>query len=143
MNVRMYLRSGASSSGYAPSFGFRAGVVVIRPAGEMGEQFVTGANFSEICGVGSSKLWTKGEWIRVSLILTGDNFQIATIKAVNLSRGGIEIPTGVTEADLSQYRVNLKSTTRLDRANIRMSGSSGTSVDNVYVKDAEVSRPSL
>jgi hypothetical protein len=140
-NTRMYLRSGASPS-YAPSFGLKDGVMVIRTAGEMGDQYVTGANFSEICGAGSSKLWNKGDWLRVSLILTGDKFQIATVKAVNLSRGGIEIPTGITDADLSKYNVKLKGIT-FDRAAIRMSGSSGTFIDNVYVKDAEGSRPSL
>lgn len=141
VNIRMYLRSGASPS-YAPSFGLKDGVMVIRTAGEMGDQYVAGANFSEICGAGSSKLWNKGDWLRVSLILTGDKFQIATVKAVNLSRGGIEIPAGITDVDLSQYNVKLKGIT-LDRAAIRMSGSSGTFIDNVYVKDAEGSRPSL
>ena len=78
----------------------------------------------------------------MSLILTGDKFQIATVKAVNLSRGGIEIPAGITDVDLSKYNVKLKGIT-LDRANMRMSGSSGTFIDNVYVKDAEGPSPSL
>lgn len=140
-NARMYLRQGATAT-YSPSFGFSAGVASIRPVGESGTT-INGNNLSSAAFYGEGTeadpgYWVKGEWIRFKIVLTGENFDFATVYAYNLSRGGIEIPTGLENVQLS---VNPQSkVSSYNRVNVR-GGSTSTYIDNVYVTDYVVPEP--
>ncbi|MFI4911224.1 MAG: beta strand repeat-containing protein [Sedimentisphaeraceae bacterium JB056] len=129
VNTRMYLRS---STTYFPSVGFSSGYIAIRPAGESGTTYY-GNNFASATYYGP--YWEKGDWLRVTLRLTGTDFEYATINVYNLSRGGIEIPTGISNFDTGRTDVDTEVSTA-NRMNFRGgSGVLGTYIDNAYVKD--------
>ncbi|MHC4233323.1 MAG: hypothetical protein ACYSTW_12095, partial [Planctomycetota bacterium] len=117
MNVR-----GASPNSSAV-FGIYSGKWAVR----------TGANASGayVYGNDVSGLWN--HWIRVSMILSGPNFEYATIKAYDLT-DSVEIETGLSYVDT----LNPKTAgdfLSLDRMQVRLTGSSSVAVDNMYIKD--------
>ncbi len=140
-NIRMYLRNGATAN-YSPSFGFNSGVLAIRTVGEGGTT-ISGSNLSSSAMYGEGTeadpgYWLKGEWLRFKIVLTGENFDIATVYAYNLTRGGLEIPTGLIDIQLG---VNPQSKMAgMNRINVR-GGSTSTLFDNVYVTDYVVPEP--
>jgi len=134
VNMRMYLRDKRTAI-YSPSFGLAAGVMRIRTNGEGGTDYI-GTNFttSDMYGAGTVEdpgYWLKGEWLQFKIILTGDAFDTATVKAYNLSRGGQEIPTGLNNISLG---VNPKFHATWTGFNFR-GGTTATTVDNAYVTD--------
>jgi hypothetical protein len=139
-NMRMYLRD-KRTAGYSPSFGLSAGIMVIRTNGEGGTT-INGTNFtnSDIYGAGTAEdpgYWLKGEWLQFKIILTGAGFDTATVKAYNLSRGGLEIPTGLTDISLG---VNPEYHASWTGFNFR-GGSTATYVDNAYITDYTIPEP--
>ena len=136
-HIRMYLRRNFGSR-YAPSFGFLGGQMIIRPAGESGTNLVGNAFYtSEMYGPGTAEdpgFWEKGDWLRISISLTGPNRHIATVKAYNLSRNYLEIPTGLTDVDLNGLGVSEFIDGLWTGFNFR-NGTPDVFVDNAYVKD--------
>ncbi|MEI8205273.1 MAG: hypothetical protein WCG03_00180, partial [Kiritimatiellales bacterium] len=123
----------------SPSFGLTNGSVNIRVAGETGTDYITGNNLAGSAYYSTnptpaSGQWTKGDWIRLSLQLTGaagSKFTNATITAFNLSRGWF-IATGVTDVDLSGY-TTFNTTNSFNAIRIRNT-IGGVSIDNAYVQ---------
>jgi hypothetical protein len=140
VNLRMYMRTGRTAT-YSPSFGFGSGTTMLRFNGEGGTT-ITGTDMasSAIYGAGTAEdpgYWLKGDVLHCSLILTGTAFDTATMKIYNLSRGGLEIPTGITDVVLG---VNPLYHSSWNTFNFR-GGTSNSVVDNAYVTDYVVPEP--
>ena len=131
-SAKMFLRQGATAN-YSPSFGIGAGVVTLRPAGEQGDT-ISGNNLASTTYYGADKYWEKGDWLRISLVLNGANFRYATVLISNLSRGGLDVPTGIANVDIGR---DLGSAAMLwNRPTFRFSGSINTYADNILAGDA-------
>jgi hypothetical protein len=129
---RMFLREAATGN-YSPSFGVAGGKMVLRPEGEQGDT-IEGNNLASSTYYGTDKYWQKGDWLRVSLILSGENLRYATVGVHNLSQNGMEIPTGISNVDVGR---DLESAATLwNRPTFRLNGSVNTYVDNILVGDA-------
>jgi hypothetical protein len=126
LTCRLYLRAGTAAT-YSPSFGFNAGVFHIRTQGEGGTAISGNA-----LGSYSGTLWNKGDWVRMRIILKGSSFNYATVYAYNLTRS-VDIPTGLKDVYIGTNPSSTASS--WNRMNFRTTGSSGTNIDNVYVKD--------
>jgi len=135
-NARMFLREGAAGN-YSPSFGFKDGKIVIRPDGESGADIFGHAFYeTNMYGVGTAEdpgYWVKGDELQVKLILTGAGYSYATVKAYNLSRGGLEIPTGLVNTNIG--RAVESQVSGWNRITFRCDTSYNTAIDNAYVVD--------
>ena len=126
-SAKMFLRQGATGN-YSPSFGIASGEVSFRPAGEQGDTFL-GNDLKSSVYYGADKYWEKGDWLRITMVLDGANFRNATLLINNLSKGGMEIPTGIENFDVGR---DLDSAAALwNRPTLRLSGSVNTYVDNI------------
>lgn len=134
VNMRMYLRDQRTAT-YSPSFGLGGGSILLRTNGEGGTN-IFGTDFTSVAIYGAGTevdpgYWLKGESLRFSIILTGEAFDTATVKVYNLDRGGLEIPTGITDVSLGVNPLLHASWTGF---NLR-GGTTATTIDNVYVTD--------
>ncbi|MFI4911227.1 MAG: hypothetical protein ACIAQZ_06120 [Sedimentisphaeraceae bacterium JB056] len=125
-SCRMHFRVDVTSS-YSPAFGLNVGNFAIRENGDGGTTHTGNA-----IGSAGASLWEKGDWVRLTLVLTGTSYSRATLYAYNLDKG-VEIPTGLESVSLAvSPQINAADWSRLV---FRMGNSSGTYVDNAYVTD--------
>ncbi len=125
LSFRMYLRKQRLAV-YSPSFGLAGGNFAIRAAGESGDTI----EGNSLTSLGSQGLWEKGDWVRVSIILSGTAFDTASVVAYNITKG-VDMPTGLNGISLG---VNPKWHAGWTGFNFR-GGSPNTMFDNAYVKD--------
>jgi hypothetical protein len=111
--------------------------VNIRVAGESGTDYITGNNLAGAIYYNANPTngqWAKGDWIHMSLKLTGaagSKFTNATITAYNMTRDW-SVATGVTDVNLSGYTTS-NTTNAFNAIRIR-NATGGIFLDNVYVK---------
>jgi hypothetical protein len=132
-SCRMHFRDGSTAT-YTPAFGFQAtGEFMLRTSGEGGSNYL-GNTLGDAITAG---LYDKGDWITVSLVMTGTGFDTATMYAHNMTKG-VDIPTGIENVALG---ANPKYHASWDRLVFRMSNASGATVDNAYITDYTVPEP--
>ena len=120
---------------YSPSAGFLTGKMILRPQGEGGTN-IYGNDFAsgDFYGAGTAEdpgYWVKGDWLRIQVTLNGTDNEMVTVKAFNLSRGNLEIPTGLTNVDMTSTATFIDG--YWTRFNFR-NGTDGVLLDNAYVK---------
>lgn len=128
-SARMFLRQ-AVTGNYSPSFGMGGGKVILRPAGEQGDT-IEGNTLASSTYHGEDKYWQKGDWLRFTMVLNGDDLQYATVLIHNLSKDKLEIPSGLVNVDTGK---NMKNSSDLwNRPTIRLGNSTNTYIDNIYI----------
>jgi hypothetical protein len=119
-NYRMYLRVGSDLSVSVGTGGDR--IIIRDRPGEWGGTVIEGTN-------PLSTYYQIGDWLRFKLVLTGTNWDTATVLCENLTTG-VTIPSGLTSVSVADNKTPSWSSLYIRTATV-----AGQVIDNVYVKD--------